>query len=124
MPLKAHLTDVASLSHELLSTAHLCGHVVHFQMGEKVILVSDVANSPQQASGNGFRLRLLSQLSLPFLTVLIADFELGAYTSSVFLQEFHRKFRHILLATGAVIKIVRWNISGIQPQDSFAIYAR
>ena len=121
VPLKANLTDVSPLGHEVLSTAQVRGHVFHFQLGEKVVLVGNVADGPQQASGNCFRLSLLPQFSLPFFPRLIADVKLGACTSRVFLQEFHRKLRQILLAAGAVIKIVRWNVSGIQPQDGLAI---
>src|ERR1700739_2406038 len=77
MSLKACSINMARRDYVALSAVQEGGKFLYCQIRDVVIVIGEVANSPQQPSCNDFRLRFNSQLGLPFRPIRVLDVKFG-----------------------------------------------
>ena len=84
MALQAGSINMVWRNHVALPAVQVGGKLLHFQIGDVIVLIGEIADGPQKPGRHHFRLRLNSQLGLPLGPIRIFHIELGILSVPVF----------------------------------------
>src|SRR4030095_8063394 len=115
--LQTHCFDFSIWADEFLSAFQSNRQILHYYLGQEVVLIRYESDGPEQSSGRCFGAGLRSQLGLPLRAGSIAHIKLRICPASIFFQEGEGFLRLILFAAGPVIKVAQSDVAGVSPQD-------
>src|SRR4051794_21747041 len=99
-------------------------HSLDLKISQEIIFVGIKTHSPKESGRYRFRLRLLTQLNLPFLTVPVPHIEFRASAATVFVEKPHRGGRFMVFSSWSIKEISRSNRTWIGPKDGLKFLSR
>ena len=115
MSLEPNVVNGAVGFHQFLAAMQL-RHFSNLQVWDKVILIGEVADCPNQAGSHGFRASFGAHLDLPFEIAGIFHVELGIAAIKILVHEGEGTVRFMLLAAGTVEQVASGDVGRLPPK--------
>src|SRR5258706_8465947 len=91
-------------------------HILHSQYGEKVVLIGEIADRPDEARRHRLGTSLQPELDFPLHSIPVPYDELRVRAIEVFFDERVRAVRLVFLPAGTIEQIACGNVGGVAPQ--------